>query len=118
MLSLAIESRDHTKAEHYTWGAGCDGWYLLKHSELAVIRERVPPGAAETWHLHARARQFFFVITGVATLEFNGRCISFGPSQGVHVPPGVAHRFTNAGNDDVEFLVISSPTTIDDRVTI
>ncbi len=45
-------------AEHYTWGANCDGWHLVRTPELSVIQERVPPGGRETRHLHTRARQF------------------------------------------------------------
>lgn len=106
---------DPGNAEHYVWGAGCDGWHLLKQPDLSVIRERVPPGASEVRHRHARARQFFFVLSGRARLEFDDSDVEFGPGQGVHVPAGSAHRFVNAGDEAVEFLVISAPSTAGDR---
>ena len=56
-------------AEHYTWGGVCDGWHLLKSSNLSVIQERVPPGAAEVNHYHKKAHQFFYVLSGEATIE-------------------------------------------------
>lgn len=102
-------------AEHYVWGGDCDGWHLLKHPDLSVIRERVPPGRGEIRHYHSRARQFFFVLTGRAVLEFDDGVVDFGPGEGVHVLPGVHHRFVNKGPGPVEFLVISSPTTLGDR---
>lgn len=34
-------------AKHYSWGDGCDGWYLLESPEMTIIQERMPPGAAE-----------------------------------------------------------------------
>lgn len=111
-------AEDVGTAEHYRWGGVCDGWHLLKHPQLSVIRERVPPGAAEVWHRHAYARQFFFVLSGTATLEFEGKEIEFVEGQGVEVEPGCAHRFANRSIEDVEFLVISSPSTAGDRQNI
>ena len=105
-------------AEHYIWGGDCDGWHLLRHPDLSVIRERVPPGRGEVRHYHSRARQYFFVLSGQATLEFDEGDVVFGPSEGVHVPPGVNHRFSNKGSEPVEFLVISSPTTQGDRTNV
>lgn len=105
-------------AEHYVWGVGCDGWHLLKHPDLSVIRERVPPGCGEVKHYHSRARQYFLLLSGRASLEFDGHVVTFTAGEGVHVPPGVRHRFANAGPDVVEFLVISSPTTQGDRTNV
>lgn len=107
---------DTSTAEHYTWGDVCDGWHLLMDPALSVIQERVPPGGAETRHLHAKARQFFYVLSGTATMEFGDEKVTFGPNQGLHVPPNTLHRFVNDSDADVVFLVISSPTTAGDRI--
>ncbi|MBA2679613.1 MAG: cupin domain-containing protein [Ktedonobacteraceae bacterium] len=105
-------------AEHYTWGSVCDGWHLLKHAALSVIQERVPPSVGEAPHFHVRARQFFYVLSGTATIEFEGEKVTFGPSQGLHVPPNTPHRFVNYSDAEVMFLVISSPTTTGDRINV
>ncbi len=102
-------------AEHYRWGEVCDGWHLLKLDTLSVIRERVPPGASETRHRHAHARQFFYVLDGLAVLEVDGTRHILGRGQGLHVPPGAAHRFGNESSADVHFLVVSSPKSHGDR---
>jgi mannose-6-phosphate isomerase-like protein (cupin superfamily) len=49
-------------------------------------------------------------------IEFEDGDIVFGPGQGVEVAPGLLHRFVNRSDRDVEFLTISAPTTIGDRV--
>ena len=54
------------RAEHYTWGNACGGWHFVNQPSLSVIRERMPPGTAEVRHLHKTARQFFFVLAGIA----------------------------------------------------
>jgi mannose-6-phosphate isomerase-like protein (cupin superfamily) len=105
-------------AEHYTWGERCDGWRLVDQPDLSVIHERMPPGTAEVRHYHERARQFFFVLSGEATLEVNQERQIVRALQGVEVPPNVPHQMFNTSDDDVEFLVISQPTTRGDRKEI
>jgi mannose-6-phosphate isomerase-like protein (cupin superfamily) len=117
-MSVPTIANSLANAEHYVWGDGCDGWYLLKNPDLSVILERVPPGRGEAKHFHSRARQYFYVLKGKATIEFDDSSITFGAGEGVHVMPGVNHRFSNAGSEAVEFLVISSPTTQGDRTNV
>lgn len=102
-------------ARHYSWGAACDGWHLLEGEDLSVIEERLPPNASETRHRHARARQFFYVLAGNATLEVEGRRLSVQAGEGVHVPPGAAHQVRNDGTADLRMLVISAPMSHGDR---
>lgn len=102
-------------AGHYKWGEVCDGWRLLETEQMSVIEEAVPPGAGEVRHVHSRARQFFYVLSGQATLEFGARIVTFSAGEGVHVPPGVEHRFCNNSAAPVRFLVFSSPAVRGDR---
>jgi mannose-6-phosphate isomerase-like protein (cupin superfamily) len=109
---------DINNAEHYVWGEVCDGWHLLKTSDLSVIHERVPAGAGEVRHFHSKARQFFYILSGTATLKLDDGEISFGANQGVHVAPGIHHRFKNTGDTEVVFMVISSPSAVGDRQNV
>lgn len=102
-------------AEHYTWGEGCDGWHFLKDPNLSVIRELVPSGKSETRHIHRQAQQFFYVLKGRAVMELEENLFPLSTGEGLHIPPGSPHRFTNPYDEAVEFLVISSPTTRGDR---
>ena len=103
-------------APHYTWGEVCDGWVLQDRSDLSVIQERVPPGAGEHEHFHQKANQFFFILSGEATIESPERKVFLKAGQGLEVPAKIKHRFVNHSATDVHFLVISSPTTRGDRV--
>jgi mannose-6-phosphate isomerase-like protein (cupin superfamily) len=105
-------------AQHYTWGDGCDGWYLVNQPGLSVIHERMPPGTAEVRHYHERARQLFFVLAGTATLEVAGVRETLGPQQALEVSPGVPHQMFNESDGDIDFLVISQPTTRGDRTNV
>ncbi|MFZ5638134.1 MAG: cupin domain-containing protein [Pseudomonadota bacterium] len=102
-------------ARHYVWGAGCDGWHLLEGDDLSVIEERVPPGAMETPHRHAHARQFFYVLSGDATLVVEGVAHRLTVGEGLHVAPGLAHQLRNESDADLRFLVMSSPKSHGDR---
>lgn len=105
-------------AEHYTWGADCAGWHLVRQDTLSVIQERMPPGTSEARHYHRHARQFFFILAGIATFELNGARETLGPQQGVEVPPGVPHRIANETQADLEFIVISQPRSHGDRIGV
>jgi mannose-6-phosphate isomerase-like protein (cupin superfamily) len=105
-------------AEHYTWGAGCDGWHLVKSDELSIIQERMPPGTAEIKHYHQRARQFFFILSGEATLELDGETRVLREREGIEVPPGAPHQMRNQSNVDLLFTVTSTPKSHGDRVEV
>jgi mannose-6-phosphate isomerase-like protein (cupin superfamily) len=107
-----------SNAEHYIWGGVCDGWHLLKTSGLSVIQERVPPGGFEVRHYHEHAQQFFFVLSGQATLEIDGKPLVLTAQQGVSVPANVSHRLSNVSDHDVVFLVVSAPPSHGDRVIV
>jgi len=102
-------------AEHYLWGGVCDGWHLAKSSNLSVIQERVPPGAKEEMHCHHFAEQFFYVLSGQATLWVQGNEYRLDAGQGMHVAANLFHQMLNESDQDVHFLVISTPPSHGDR---
>jgi len=102
-------------SEHYTWGGDCDGWHLLRLPTASVIQERMPPGRAETRHVHQRAQQFFFVLSGQVTLEVDGEALRLRKRQGCYVAAGLPHSLRNEGRGAAEFLVISVPPSHGDR---
>jgi mannose-6-phosphate isomerase-like protein (cupin superfamily) len=105
-------------AERYVWGGDCDGWHLLKSPELSVIQERVPPGRREVRHYHQQAHQFFFVLSGRAALEVDGRSLTLTAQQGCSVPARAPHQLINEDAGDLVFLVISAPPSHGDRIDL
>ena len=108
--------KNTANAEHYTWGVTCEGWRLLNGPDLAVIQERVPPGRGEIRHYHSRSRQLFYVLQGRLEIELNGETHLLGEGDSLEIPPPLPHCVRNSSNGDADFLVISSPSTIGDRV--
>jgi mannose-6-phosphate isomerase-like protein (cupin superfamily) len=115
MPSEEISATSKATAEHYTWGSRCDGWHLLKNSELSVIQECMPPGTAEVRHFHHRAQQFFYILAGAAVMEVEGRSIKLTAGEGIWIPVGLAHQIKNDSGGEVHFLVISQPPSHGDR---
>jgi mannose-6-phosphate isomerase-like protein (cupin superfamily) len=106
-------------AEHFTWREICDGWFLVNRPDrLTVLHERMPPGTREVRHFHRRAFQFFFVLSGVATLEIDGTRHTLHPQEGAEVEPGKMHQMMNLSDQAVEYLVISQPNSREDRVLV
>jgi mannose-6-phosphate isomerase-like protein (cupin superfamily) len=103
-------------ARHYTWGGDCDGWVMVDQPELSVISERMPANRAERRHHHISSRQFFHVTHGTLTMEVEGAVHHIDAGGGIEIPPSVRHQARNETSEDIEFLVISQPTTRGDRI--
>ncbi|MEH2418303.1 cupin domain-containing protein [Nostoc sp.] len=61
-------------------------------------------------------QQFFFILSGKATLEIDGSRQVLSQHEGVEVPPNVPHQMLNEGESNLEFLVISQPPSYGDRI--
>jgi mannose-6-phosphate isomerase-like protein (cupin superfamily) len=112
---MDIRAINKSTAEHYLWGNGCDGWHLVKNSQLSVIQERMPAGTSEVCHFHHDAQQFFYILAGEAVMEVDGRPIVLTAGEGLWIPAGTFHQMRNNSGDEVHFLVISQPPSHGDR---
>jgi mannose-6-phosphate isomerase-like protein (cupin superfamily) len=91
---------------------------MIKSDTLSVIEERMPPRTAERRHYHEHSRQLFYILSGCATFELDGLIQILLAGQFIRVPPKAHHRIVNSQDEDLTFLVISSPVVNDDRVEI
>lgn len=107
--------RSWENAEHYFWGQECEGFRLLAREDLSVIEERIPPGAGEVSHFHAKARQLFYVLSGALSIQVETETFVVRQRESLEVPPGSIHCVRNPYEADARFLVISSPSTQGDR---
>jgi len=105
-------------AEHYLWGDASDGWHLLKRDNVSVVQERVPAGCSEVIHYHQFSRQFFYILEGQGNMVFKDQSVTLRTGEGLEIPPGIPHQFTNSSQSDVHFLVISVPKSQGDRINV
>jgi mannose-6-phosphate isomerase-like protein (cupin superfamily) len=107
--------KDKDNSLHYYWGKNCQGWKLVDEKELTIIEEEMPPFTSEEIHFHKKARQLFYIKSGIAGFEIENKLFSITANQSVYVKPGLKHRIINNNNEELKFIVISSPSTAGDR---
>ena len=76
----------------------------------------MPPGTQEERHFHNKADQFFFVLSGKATLEVGDVTHQLGEQQGFFVPAGSPHQMKNLSDLPLHFTVTSTPPSHGDRI--
>lgn len=103
-------------SEHFIWGDKCNGWHLVKSEKLSVIEELMLPNTKEQKHYHNLSEQFFQILSGIATFEIEEHTIEVEKGKGIHILPKIKHRIINNTSDNLEFIVISHPTTREDRI--
>ena len=110
--------RQKSNSRHYNWGNHCEGWHLVETDSLSIIQEIMPVGRAETLHFHRAAQQFFFILTGNATFEVEGKSYALRAGEGIHILAKQKHRIINTGDIPLEFIVTSEPKSHGDRENI
>lgn len=111
-------TRGKHNSEHYTWGGDCESWVLLNTDRLSLKQEIMPPNSKEQLYYHKNAQQFFFILTGKATFIVEGEAFEVSANSGFHIAPNKQHWIENLSDTDLEFLVISNPSTNNDRFAV
>lgn len=78
----------------------------------------MPPGTAEKLHFHEHAEQFFYILKGEAAFYCDDEKFSVKTGESISVLPKSKHYIANESLEDLEFLVISNPSTNNDRIEI
>ena len=109
-----------TKAnsEHYFLGEHCDSWVFHNNDNLVVKQEMMPPKTSEKLHFHKLAQQFFYILKGEATFYIEEEKFTVKSRGGIAIEPKKKHYFANESDENLEFLVISNPSTDEDRVLV
>jgi quercetin dioxygenase-like cupin family protein len=80
--------------------------------EVLEIDAYVRPGGAVTGeHVHPAIEEYFTVVRGQVGFRLNGREAIAKPGERLHVPPGMAHDWWNAGEEEAHVIVEISPGT-------
>lgn len=69
------------------------------------------PGAWVESHSHVVQEQIYHVLSGEGLLTVDGEQRLVRANDVTYIPPGVVHEFHCTGNDNLVFLVITSPPT-------
>ena len=85
---------------------------------MRVIAERMPPGAREDMHDRRHSRQFFYILSGHATMRLQEGVEVLPAGTGVKIAPMQIHQMQNMSPEDLQFLVFSVPKAHSDKVVI
>ena len=123
MIMSAKEKTDHApistrNAEHYKWGANCDGWHLHKSSSLSVIQELMPPNTSEKPHYHTQTTQVFYILDGSLEIITANGAYKINKLESFTIDSGIPHQVKNSSDTPTAFIVISSPPSHGDRIDI
>jgi mannose-6-phosphate isomerase-like protein (cupin superfamily) len=111
-----IQSKNNS--EHYIWGNNCDSWILKDSQTLSIKQEIMPYGTAEKLHFHEKAEQFFYILKGEAVFYINEEMFSVKTGESITILPKSKHYISNESDENLEFLVISNPSTNNDRTEV
>lgn len=108
--------KNRKNSEHYTWGTHCSGWPLVNTATLSIIEECMPPNTEEVLHYHKNAQQFFYILRGTASFIIENEAFTVNANEGIHILPRKKHQIINKEQHNLEFLVISEPTSRGDKM--
>lgn len=104
-----------SNSKHYIWGNNCQSHKLCDQDDLSVKQELMPSHTAEEKHYHKKAKQFFYILKGQASFEILNETFTIMAGEGIEILPHIPHKIENKENEELHFLVISSPSTANDR---
>lgn len=81
---------------------------------LTVVHVIGRPGGGPPPHLHDRADEAFFVLTGAIEVLLDGKWVELSAGGFAYVPPGQVHSYRNRSPHPATFLVLSTPGGLDE----
>jgi quercetin dioxygenase-like cupin family protein len=76
---------------------------------LAFDLTLTPDGHVPGAHVHPEQEERFEIVAGTMEFRLGRKKVVAGPGETVVVPPGVRHRFANAGDDEARLRVEVRP---------
>ena len=116
---MSRSAQDIGQAEAYLFAGGL-AWLLIEgwqnNGAFALHESLYPPGAATPPHVHDRDDETAYVVSGVLTVETQGKVISLQQGQSKLLERGIPHRLSNHGATETRFLILSAPAGFNDFV--
>lgn len=93
-------------------------WGRVLHSDLDAFEwHQLPPGAQIDEHNHTLTEEIYVILAGQAEMRLGDDWHTIEAGQLVATPLNTRHAIANAGDEDLEFLVLEVvPPAIRDRL--
>jgi mannose-6-phosphate isomerase-like protein (cupin superfamily) len=102
----------------YSWGEDCTARPIIDEPGLSLKSEAMPPGTSEAPHYHKLATQYFHIQQGTAHFHLPEGWVKVQSGETLLIPAGLPHCISNQETTTLEFLVLSLPSTDDDRILV
>ncbi|MCU7932591.1 MAG: cupin domain-containing protein [Candidatus Thiodiazotropha sp. (ex Codakia rugifera)] len=103
----------HEAKNEYFFREGCYINELSNHSQdtdLSIAQARLNPGKTTQWHYLENTTERYLILSGCGSVEIGALpAQSIVAGDVVLIPPGVAQRITNTGDEDLLFLALCTP---------
>jgi len=85
-----------------------DSLDLTKRHPFDLATVRIPKGKSYCpYHSHAAESELYLVISGQGSIRDKDGVTEVGPGDAFFFPPGEAHQFSNAGEEDFVYYVVA-----------
>lgn len=95
------------------WFLGSEAWIRVSTEasggSLAVVENRIPPGAESPWHVHLTQDECLVVLEGTVTVIVGSDRWTLGPGGFAFGPRNVPHGFRVEGHCPARLLLICTP---------
>src|SRR5689334_1256272 len=81
--------------------------------DFCLLADYPPPGWGLPPHSHAEESETIYVIEGTFDMLVGGEPVTLGPGDVAHVPAGVVHSGSNAGDVPGRRVIVFSPAGIE-----
>ena len=78
-----------------------------------VIHDLPAKTLGAPFHTHKNEDEFSYVMSGTLTAQIGDEIVEAGPGEAVVKPRGIRHAFWNAGDEEVRFVEIISPSGLE-----
>ncbi len=105
-IENCVNKFDLTKAKKSN--SGYQYWFADKKftEENTLKMSIVQPGkSTHAPHRHPE-EEFFYILEGKASFYLNGKTVEVSPNTSLYCPPNSEHGISNAGDQDLKYLVI------------
>ena len=75
----------------------------------SLAEAKLPPGAATQEHYHVKTEEIYYILEGRGLMKLGDEQREVVSLDAIAIPPGVRHKITNTGADDLIFLCCCAP---------
>lgn len=90
-------------------------WYyyadITQQADTYLVKVVMPKGGMHNFHRHPEMNEIIYILKGTAEQWVEGEKQLLKPGDSVYIDPNVVHATFNAGEDELEFLAMLTPSS-------